>query len=234
MSTETIVAPDAETLNPAPETTEVVEPKPADDGKDPSKVIERMQRRIDKKHAAAASASAENALLKEQLRELQGKQDPPKESKDDVTRQAEVIADAKMFARTAESIVADGKKLDHKFMDQLRDLSTIVGEFVQPNGLPSSFMKTVLEISEAPTKLLHHLAKNPDLAEDLADLSPTKLAARLDRIERGFSDSATSKNSSAPKPLEPVKPSGGGSKDPNDMNYKEFVAWRRRSISERR
>lgn len=205
-----------------PEVEAEAEPKAEDEAKadDPAKAIERMQRRIDRKHAAAAKAMAENAMLKQQLEELRGNAEkPPDKSeliKEEISRVADQIAEAKMFARTAETIVESGKKLDPKFMDALQDLSAEVGEFVQPNGLPSQFMRAVLDVSENPTKLLHHLGKNLDLAADLAELPVTKLAARLDRIERDMT--ATPKQSSAPKPLEPVKPKAPVSTDPSDTD----------------
>lgn len=214
MSTEPKVSPVAETQNPAPETEtpEVVAPEVEAEAEvegeakadDPAKAIERMQRRIDRKHAAAAKAIAENAVLKQQLDELRGKpkDDAPVE---DVNQRAEQIAEARLYAKSAESIVSKGKTAQKDFLPALADLAAEVGDFVQPNGLPSNFMRAVLDVSESPSELLYHLGKNPDLAADLEGLPVTKLAARLDRIERELKDKATPKQSAAPKPLEPVK-----------------------------
>jgi hypothetical protein len=65
-------------------------------------------------------------------------------------------------------------------------------------------MEVVLE-SDKPEALLYHLGKNPDLAAELTDLSPTQLARKLDRIERDMASALKPKSSNAPKPLEPVK-----------------------------
>lgn len=210
-----VVQPDAETQTEAPEvkpevTTPEVEAEGDAEGEakadDPAKAIARMQRRIDRKHAAAAAALAENAMLKQQLEELRGK---PKEQdagpKEDVNQRAEQIAEARLYARSAEAIVSKGKAQAKDFMPALADLAAEVGDFVQPNGLPSPFMRAVLDVSDSPHELLYHLGKNPDLAADLEGLPVTKLAAKLDRIERDLKDKATPKSSSAPKPLEPVK-----------------------------
>lgn len=243
MSTEPTVPTDAETLNPAaevevkPEATDpVVEADAEGEAKadDPAKAIERMQRRIDRKHADAARARAENAVLKQQLDELRGKpKDDQEAPKEDVNQRAEQIAEARLYAQSAESIVSKGKTAQKDFLPALTDLAAEVGDFVQPNGLPSKFMRAVLDVSEAPHELLYHLGKNPDLAADLVGLPVTKLAAKLDRIERDLKDKATPKSSSAPKPLDPVKATGSSSKDPSRMSDKEFAAWRHAQIAAR-
>lgn len=224
MATELLVSPDAETQNPAPEvvedtpTTTEADANPDAEGEakadDPAKTIERMQRRIDKKHAAAAAARAEAALLRQQLEQLQGK--PKDEPTEDVEKRAELIAERRVFDAAADAIVSKGKAKEKDFLPALEDLATEVGPFVQANGLPSKFMRAVLDVSETPHELLYYLGKNPDLAADLADLPVTKLAAKLDRIERELKDKATPKSSSAPKPLEPVKTKPSSSLLPQD------------------
>jgi hypothetical protein len=86
-------------------------------------------------------------------------------------------------------------------------------------------MQVVME-AEAPAAVLHYLGTNPDLAADLADLSPTQLARRLDRIEREMADAGKASVSSAPRPLTPVKASGSATKDPSQMTDAEYRAWR--------
>ena len=225
MSTDTLVSAAEETQIQSAEPTvpEVVEPDASVDaegepkGDDPAKAIERMQRRIDRKHATAAKAIAENAMLKQQLEELRGqpKDDRPVE---DVEGRANAIAEARLYAKSAEDIVNKGKSKQKDFIPALQDLAAEVGPFVQPDGLPSKFMRAVLDVSEKPHALLYHLGKNPDLAADLADLPVTKLAAKLDRLERELNDKATPKSSSAPKPLEPVKAKAGSSLLPSDSD----------------
>ena len=230
MNTKTQVPPGEETQNPTPEVTdekpEVVTPEeveaktdetPEED--DVQKSIKRLQRRIDKRTADVYRERARAEQLAAELERLRGGQteEAPKESpKEDVNRLVEERAEAKLFAKTAEAIVETGKKSEPKFLEMLNDLRSEVGEFVQPNGLPSPFMKAVLDVADDPTKLMLHLAKNPDIAGDLADLPVTKLAARLDRLQESLKTQATPKQSSAPKPLEPIKPKSTGSNLPSD------------------
>lgn len=217
MNTETTVSPDAETQNQAAEVTEtpeVVTPeaeveaagKP-EEGDESDKALKRMQRRIDKRTADVYRERARAEQLAQRLAELEAKGSseaaPAKEM--DVESLVEERASVKAFAETANRIVETGTKQNADFVDALKDLASEVGEFVQRNGKPSPFMEVVLEVSDDPTKLLYHLGKNPDIAEELANLSPYKLAKRLDRIERELGESSKPKTSQAPKPLEPVK-----------------------------
>jgi hypothetical protein len=248
MATEPQVSPGEETQNPAPEvveeTTEVTTPeqvdaKPDDEvepkGDDTAKTIERMQKRIDRKHAAAARALGENEYLKQRLAQLEGRTEEKPEPKE-FAREAvdrDVLKEIVRFEEKAAEIVEGGKKLEPKFTELLNDLRAEVGDFVQPNGLPSPFMKAVLDISDNPTKLMLHLAKNPDVAGDLADLPVTKLAARLDRIERSLAE-PTPKQSSAPKPLEPVKSKSSDSGLHGNLSTEEWMKRREAEVRERR
>lgn len=218
MNQETQVSTDAETQNPAAEVTEtpeVVAPeaeaeateKP-DEGDESDKALKRMQRRIDKRTADVYRERARAEQLAQRLAELEAKgngEAPTAAKETDVERLVEERATAKAFAETANRIVETGTKQNSDFVDALKDLASEVGEFVQRNGKPSPFMEVVLEVSDEPTKLLYHLGKNPDIAAELADLSPIKLAKRLDRIERELGESSKPKTSNAPKPLEPVR-----------------------------
>lgn len=224
MSTENQVPAGEETQNQSPEVAEpkpevaepeAVEAKPEDETQ---KAIKRLQQRVNKRTSDYYRVDAENKQLRQILEGLKTEQEP-KQSQEDIGAVAERIADAKIYAKTAESIVRKGKESDPKFMDNLRELSSEVGEFVTKDGLPSPFMKAVLDVSDDPAKLLGHLGKNPDLASDLSDLPITKLAARLVMIEKEMT-APQSKPSSAPKPLEAVKPvsSKTGPQDNDDLD----------------
>jgi len=228
MSTEQEVSPGTETQNPAPEVVEVVEPTetsaeveaeaPAEaeshETDDADKALKRMQRRIDKRTADVYRTRAENEQLKQRLAEIEnqaGKADQPTNSETDPVVLAKQIAKVERFTEKANALVAEGTKKHSDYMGALKDLASEVGDFVRRDGLPSPFMEAVLEVAEKPTALLYHLGKNPDLAADLADLSPYQLAKRLDRIERELNDKQTPKISNAPRPLEPVKGRGSDS-----------------------
>jgi hypothetical protein len=230
MNTETTVSTATETQNPAAETPssevvtpEVVETEASAEGEapkalDPEQMRERMQRRIDRKHALASRALAENEQLKQRLHELSGqagKPEQPQGSTQDPHVLAREIARRERFDEEANRLVSEGSKKHSDFMPALKALADEVGPFVV-NGLPSPFMEAVREVAEKPVDLLYHLGKNPELAEELSELSPLKLAKRLDRIERELADAGKTKTSSAPRPLETVRAKAAESALPRD------------------
>lgn len=252
MSTETIVSPAEETQIPTAETTtepaavdapkvEAEQPQEPDESED-SKAVKRMQRRIDKRTADLYRERAEKDQLAQRLAQLEARLQPEQgnDAPDSVPR-AEVLTKAQEIAqeiaqqdRIKESVgkvLSDGKGL--RGFDAACNAVNEELPFYDDRGKPTPFLASVLEF-DAPAQLLHHLGTHPDLAAELADLSPIKRIRRLDAIERELTAKpAPPKTSSAPKPLEPVKASAG-SKDPADMTDKEFAAWRRSQIAQRK
>ena len=125
MATEPNVLPGVETET-APETVEpeVTAPEVGADAdeadgevkaeksetKDPNDAIERMQRRINKKHAVAAKALAENEYLKRQLDELRSKESGQTEKHDepDIEALVEYKAKIREFTRTSNQLCRRG------------------------------------------------------------------------------------------------------------------------------
>jgi len=246
MSTETQVSPDAETQNPAPEVVEPEITTPEADanaeheaepeGDDADKALKRMQRRIDKRTADVYRTRAENEQLKARLTELEAKSGPtdkPAEQADPVAMARE-MSRVERFTEKANAIVTAGTKAHADYMVTLRGLASEVGEFVKPNGAPSQFMEVVLEVSDKPEAVLYHLGKNPDLAEELTDLSPIRLAKKLASIERELTESAKPQSSKAPKPLEPVKGRASDSDLGPGLSDAEWMKRREAQIREQR
>lgn len=238
-----VVPPVAGTENQAteaPETQEVaaeVEVEKAESEEDDaSKALKRMQRRIDKRTADVYRTRAENEQLKARLQELQASSNLESEPRqaDDPRVLAREIASIERFTERANSIVSEGTKTHTDYMQALQELSREVGDFVKPNGAPSAFMEVVLEVVDKPSDVLYHLGKNPDLAEELAELSPLKLAKRLDRIERELADKSKPKPSSAPKPLEPVKPKASDGGLSSSLPIDEWMKRREQEIKAKR
>ena len=105
--------------------------------------------------------------------------------------------------------------------------------FYDRQGAPTPFLRSVMECAD-PARVLHYLGQNPERVADIADLTPTQQARRLDRIEAELNKPAESKTSNAPKPIAPVKGAGSGNKDPSRMTDHEFAAWRHEQIKARR
>lgn len=233
--TPEVVSPEVTTPEIEAEATEPKESEP--EGDDTDKALKRMQRRIDKRTADVYRTRSENEQLKQRLAELENKsvkEEPDTQSADPVVL-AKQIAKVERFTEKANALVTEGTSKHSDYMGALKDLASEVGDFVKRDGLPSPFMEAVLEVAEKPTELLYHLGKNPDLAADLADLSPYQLAKRLDRIERGLNEKQTPKISNAPRPLEPVRPKSTASNLPSDDDPVEvwMAKERKRMAAER-
>ena len=247
MNDET-VSPDAETQIQAPvveETPEVTTPEVEAEAEvtsqdqtesEADKALKRMQRRIDKRTADVYRERARAEQLAQEVASLKaqsGQQDQPREQ-DDPKVLAREIARIERFNDQANAIVSEGTKANPDYMLAMRELAREVGDFVKPNGAPSQFMEVVLEVVDKPAAVMYHLGKNPDLAEELADLSPLKLAKRLDRIERELNDKSNPKPGSAPKPLEPIKPEASDSGLNPDLSTEEWMRRREKQLREKR
>jgi hypothetical protein len=253
MSTENQVSPDADTQNPAPELTnetpDVVNPDVEDEQQQPSetpeeeatKALKRMQRRIDKRTADVYRERAEKEQLAQRVAELERRQakpqdDEPKHEADANVIQtkaltlAQEIAQQQKFQENVTTVLKAGKALP-KFDEACNTLNEEL-PFYERSGKPTPFLAAVLDF-DAPAQLLHHLGTNPDLAAELADLTPTRLVRRLDAIERELTEKAKPKTSSAPKPLTAVRGSASTSDLSDDLSPDEWRARREKQLMRR-
>lgn len=104
-------------------------------------------------------------------------------------------------------------------------------------------MSEVILESDAAAEIMYYLGQNPDIAADIAKLTPLKLVKKLSEIEsevtKGTVDTPTpkveppptvkKKITAAPDPIDPVRETGAVEKDPNQMTPKEYRAWRERN-----
>lgn len=235
MTEETQVPPAAETLNPAAETEpEVVTPevaKPETEESEDSKALKRMQRRIDKRTADVYRERAQNEQLAQRLAELERRLQPTEPQAPDLEKVvqtkaqtlAQEIAQQQKVTDSIGAVLKAGKTLDN-FDTACNAVAEEIPFYV--NGRPSAFLSSVLEFDQ-PAQLLHHLGTHPDLAAELADLSPTRQVLKLGAIERELADKAKPKSSTAPKPLEPVRGSGGSKLEYSpDMSDAAYAKWR--------
>lgn len=92
-----------------------------------------------------------------------------------------------------------------------------------------------VESSEKGPEIAYYLGNNPDVAIDLAKLSPIQTAIEIGKLETKLS--VTPKPKAVSKAPEPITPVGGSDsvmdKDPAEMTQEEFIKWRRGFISQR-
>ena len=96
--------------------------------------------------------------------------------------------------------------------------------------------RAILECEHGP-EIAYELAKNPDELKRIAAMSPLNAARALGRLEAKFASSdepstapkTETKASAAPKPIKPVNAgskTSASTKNPDQMSYREYCAWR--------
>lgn len=108
--------------------------------------------------------------------------------------------------------------------------------------LPKHAMQYVMESDQGP-RLAYHLAKNPQEADRIAQLSPIRAIAELGKLEVRLEKPAKQESkaeqlavSKAPSPIKPLGSDGTVPvhKDPADMNFQELRAYERQKEADRR
>ena len=214
MTEETNGSPVAEPEIPATEATaqetpEVAAPEndEAAERDDPTKVVKRMERRIDRLTAARyqAEARADQAAAQfEQLRAQFAQENPQQVGQQDPVTLAREIAQVERITEKANGIAADGNKRFEGFGKAVQTVSAEVGALFDKRGKATPIGEAILAADD-PAALIHHIGSNPDLAADLADLTPIQQARKLARIEIDMARPKETKQSQAPKPITPAR-----------------------------
>jgi len=128
-------------------------------------------------------------------------------------------------SEASEKIAKAWEDREKSFAATAKDYHEVVGEFAEEglHKLSMQFRTAIVE-SEAGPALLHYLAKNEEVADRIAALSPTRQIIELGKLEDKVSKPAT-RTTNAPAPTRPVSASSGGNKDIAKMSPMEFRAW---------
>ena len=107
----------------------------------------------------------------------------------------------------------------------------------QRNWAATATMTDELRLSEIGPEMAYHLAKNPEIASEIANLSDRETIIRMTLLESSLKSekAKTGKSVSEAPPPTPKIPAGdkGLDKDPSDMSDSEFSKWRRKQIANR-
>lgn len=242
MSTETQVAPVAETQNTAAETTQkpdVVEPGSTDsealagdeseakpEKSAEQKELERLRRQLTKRDRTQGKLYQELQTTRQQLEQF-SQAGEPEEKQQDPRKLAEEMVKARDVLERSNKVAKEGQTKFKDFNQSLERVVEEVGELFDPTGTrPTAIGEAILE-SDDPASLIDFLGKNPDLAAELEGLSPTKLGRRIERIEAQMSTQTAKPVSKASEPINPIK-GGAGSvvKTLETMSQSEYEAYR--------
>lgn len=242
MDQEIQVSPVVETQNPAPEivepevTTPETETTPEQTEPDEDKTVKRMERRIQRltseKYQTRAQAEAAQQEA-EQLRQRLAQYEQPQEQAQgpDPIALAKEIAKIEKVAEKSNAIAKDGSKRFPEFKEALQTIARETGPLFDRFGRPTGLGEAVLEADD-PAAVIHKIGTDPDLAAELAELTPIQQARRIARIEAAMAAPKEPPKSNAPKPLAPVKATkadAGGLDDSLDLQE-----WTKRFYESRR
>lgn len=95
----------------------------------------------------------------------------------------------------------------------------------------SEAMVDAIMLSDNDIDLFNYLAKNPDISVELASMHPIKAAKEIGKIEAKLNmPPPKPRQTSAPEPITPIKTGGSIERDPSNMSFKEYKAWREKKI----
>lgn len=117
----------------------------------------------------------------------------------------------------------------HEFREAHEDFDQVVGQ--DDIQIPQSVQLAVVELENGP-EVAYYLGKNPEVCEELMEMSPLRAVARIgviaSSLEGGKTPSPAAKtlSSSAPAPIKPV--GGAATKSsvrPGDMTLAQYRKW---------
>lgn len=237
---ETVTEPQ----NPAEEVVEVGDDKKSDDSSDGDKDPKAkpwFQKRFDRFTAQNQNLARENQNLSETNAQLLEEMANLKAGKTEeggkstfsdaeidrrVTAKALEIAAVKEFNDKCNTVHDKGLKEFDDFEDSVKTLTSM-------GVMTPDFLETVTDLDNSH-KILHYLGQNPEEADRIQGLSPTKRALALAKLETKVDERPSKEISKAPAPIKPIKgktasSEGYGNKYYDGMPHDEYESWRSKS-----
>ncbi len=130
-------------------------------------------------------------------------------------------------AAGSEKVAKEWSEREKSFQTATKDYDAVVGPFAEEEMQQLSYdARMAIVESDVGPALLYHLAKHPEEAERIADLSPLRQIAELGKLEAKVSMPAK-KTTSAPAPASTTSGGRTASKDPSKMDQKEYEDYRK-------
>ena len=242
------VAPSTETQTPVDDAQKEEVAQPKEEGQEPVKepsesdrALAAKQRRIDRltreRYEERGQMNARLADLEAKLIAREQPTDPQPQTQgltqQDIERRATEIAGAQRFNDRCNELVSRGQKSIGEDFTKAVTVLNEEGALFTSNNKPTSLLESILD-SDAPEALIAHLGKNPDLAAELADLSPLRQAKRIGLLEFEIGNPKAREPSRAPKPLQPVKPVASVSDEPDINDTAKWIKWSSRQDAKKR
>lgn len=231
--------------------TEPRAPSPEGEQETPQKRESRRQRQLNRERTARIQAETELRLYKEQ----QARQQPAQPARSDeptrdqfgtyeefIEARATFKAEKAAEERTRK-VLEDSKKADRedrtkadtdaklkvwnekieKARDEIDDFDEVCAD---SEAVVTGHMAEAIADSDRPGHIAYYLAQNPQEAERISKLSPSKQAAAIVALEDKVAK-PVKQPSSAPEPITPVGTKAEVSRDPAHMTDSEYSKYRR-------
>jgi hypothetical protein len=260
---EVVTTTEPQAPQEAPETPETPEPADTtgETAKKPDVGLPRSaQRRVDRAVRRQYEAEARANMLEERLSAVEQRTQPQATQRREgepriedfqdfdqyVAAKAEWISEHKIQKvlaerdqrSNAERAEADSRTTADNWNRKLQKASADIPdltEAIESSDVPMTpVMRSAIVESDVGPQLAYYLATHPDEAEDIAALGPLATVRALGRIEERLATRKPAKPSGAPAPITPSGQKAQASKDPANMEYDDFVKFRRAQIAKRR
>lgn len=236
-----------------PEAVETVSPQGEDDGEDQGEQgaeeqrkpkVNGVQKRINKFVKTLAEQGEENRRLKaelESLRQSQGNQQPKDEKPNhqhynDINAYEKDLIDWNTRQINSQRNAEPSRnRVDYAEEQRVSTWKSRVDELAKANPRINEITSDELYFIDAfpaigqvvkesvNPELVLHLVDNPQLIEDLHDLSPIQVARELGKIEASLKKPVLRKQSNAVAPITPVKGNGAVARvDVNNLSMEDY------------
>lgn len=239
---EKVDAPKSEEKADGPLSEETLEKADvqADEAEEEKPKKSRFQERIDKLTADKYAAEREARELRDRIARLEGRQRPPVDPDDYEAQEAERFRRVMEEERRYETYEAEQSAVQkaqaarqelfraklEAARDRIPDLDQSIQQFAQLPVTPES--AEIIADSDKAAEIAHYLGRNPQLAYEIANLSPAMQGRAIAQIESRVS-LPPKKVSAAPPPPQTLKPaSAPQAKSPEEMTAAEYVEWRKK------
>lgn len=194
-----------------------------------------FQRRIDELTRARYEAERKVEAMAETVRALRETVAQPEGEDGEKLTKAQVEARAAQLAErmAAEKAFTDEcNRIYEAGVKAFNDFDEVIGNFRMLGGLTPAVIEAAAA-TDMPEKVLYELGNDPEKAERLIKLPPSRLGVELAKIATKLSAPKPSV-SKAPAPIKPVDGPGKGEVDPDKMSDREWMEWRNKQVAAKR
>lgn len=164
----------------------------------------------------------------------EGAEKPTADQFDTYDEYIEALTDWKVeqtVSKTSQKAIQQAEQMQRQqsWMEKVETVASSIPDYAEvvhssEVEIAPHVQDALLDSDKGP-ELAYHMARNPEFADRLNRMSPTKAALELGRLELSLAAPAKPATK-APPPANPIRPSTTLSPDPAKMSMDEYVKWR--------